>query len=103
VAEGQPFFAEYWPGARAVSDTPKFFYDAFGRARGGMLQMFGPQVWARGAEAATKGHFIGKPVGDPWVMPGAFLVEGERIRWAHHFEHAGDHPDWHTIPALAHE
>jgi hypothetical protein len=98
VADGATFFGGLWPEARAVSDLPKRLYTTFGLARGGMTEMFGPDVWISGARAAMKGHFIGAPVGDPWMMPGAFLVQGERVLWRHVSRHAGDHPEWAGVP-----
>ena len=45
-----------------------------------------------------KGHGIGKPVGDPWIMPGLFLTRADgQILWRHRFEHAGDHPDFANL------
>ncbi|MCS7080926.1 MAG: SelL-related redox protein [Chloracidobacterium sp.] len=106
VEQGQAFFARYWKEARAVSDTPLVFYKAFGVERGGWRELFGPDVWVCGLRAVGKGHFIGLPVGDPFVMPGAFLVSSSGdILWRHEFKHAGDHPDWRRIvpaAALAH-
>jgi hypothetical protein len=97
VEDGAAFFRKLWPEARAVSDLARSFYDVFGIQRGGLKEMFGPEVWVCGARAAQKGHFIGAPVGDPWVMPGLFLAQGERILWQHEFRHAGDHPDFLKI------
>ncbi|OYT71927.1 MAG: hypothetical protein CFK52_06735 [Chloracidobacterium sp. CP2_5A] len=102
VEQGRAFFADHWKEARAISDTPLTFYRAFGIERGGLREMFGPEVWARGLRAARKGHFIGLPVGDPFVMPGAFLVSASGdILWRHNFKHAGDHPDWRTAVSAA--
>ncbi|MEM7333479.1 MAG: peroxiredoxin-like family protein [Chloroflexota bacterium] len=101
AAQGEPFFDGLWPEARAVSDTPKLFYNALGIERGGLKEMFGPQVFACGVRAARKGHAIGMPVGDPWEMPGMFLVEQDgSIRWQHDFSHAGDHPNFKEIPHI---
>lgn len=100
VADGQAFFARFWPEARAIADTPRTFYHAFGIQRGGMWEMLGPEVWACGLRAASKGNTGGFPVGDPWVMPGLFLVAGDTILWQHTFRHAGDHPDFASIPTL---
>lgn len=101
VADGEAFFRKLWPQATAVADLPRTFYNAFGIQRGGLKEMFGPGVIACGFRAARKGHSIGAPVGDPWIMPGLFLVQGETILWQHDFRHAGDHPDFSQIPALA--
>ena len=102
-AEGSRVFDRLWPEARAVSDESGWFYRAFGLERGGLAQILGPGVWIAGTRAAFKGHLPGKPVGDPRMMPGAFLVEGERVLWRHRYRHAGDHPDFARVgdPALS--
>jgi hypothetical protein len=100
VAEGKEFFRRYWPEARAVADASKRFHVAFGVGQGGKRQMFGPGVWFAGARAALKGHIAGRATGDPWTMPGLFLVKGDAILWRHAFRHAGDHPDFARIPNL---
>lgn len=99
VEDGAAFFERLWPEARAVSDLPLTFYKPLGIERGGVREMFGPEVWACGVRAASKGHLIGAPIGDPWLMPGLFLVDsGGRIMWRHTYRHAGDHPVWATLP-----
>ena len=50
--------------------------------------------------AASKGHVLGKIVGDPLQMPGFFWVRGRDILWQHDFKHAGDHPDLAALPGL---
>lgn len=102
IDDGNAFFAKLWPDARAISDTPLAFYKAFGIERGGLKQMFGADVWACGVRATLKGQRIGRPVGDPWIMPGAFLVDrAGAVVWQHDFAHAGDHPDWDLVPRAA--
>lgn len=106
--QGDAFFGSYWPGVTAVSDPTRRLYEALGLQRGGLPQMFGPRAWTCGIRAVSKGHFVGKPVGDPWQMPGVFLLDGTvagdvPILWQHTFRHAGDHPnfaDLATHPAL---
>jgi hypothetical protein len=100
VEEGQTFFGQHWPQARAVADAPKTFYTAMGLRRATFGQMFGIQVWTCRLRAMSKGNFIGKAVGDPWIMPGVFLVQGSDVLWCHRFRHQGDHPDWATIPDM---
>jgi len=34
------------------------------------------------------------------LMLGLFAIENERVIWHHDFRHAGDHPDFVTIPTL---
>jgi len=98
LADGRTFFDQMWPEARAVSDSSKKFYSAFGLKQGGLQEMLGPRVFARGLRSTIKGNFIGRPIGDPWLMPGVFLIHEERIVWQHRYRHAGDHPDFSRIP-----
>ena len=99
--EGRAFLRRYWPGARAVSDPELFFYEAFGLQRGSLLQLFGPAVFRAGRRARGKGHENGSRSGDIFRMPGAFLVERERVVWQHQYRHAGDHPDFRSLTAPA--
>ena len=59
---------------------------------------YGPGVWLAGARATLKGHVAGKAAGDPWTMPGLFVVQGDRVLWRHAYRHAGDHPNFARIP-----
>jgi hypothetical protein len=95
--EGVAFFDRFWPEARAVSDAERFFYGAFGIGRGRLGQLLGPRAIAAGVRAAFKGNWIGRPVGDPRVMPGLLLAENDHIVWRHDFAHAGDHPDFKAL------
>jgi hypothetical protein len=74
-----------------VCDPEAKLYEEFGLERGSVRQMFGAQVWKRGFQAASKGHSVGRPVGDPWRMPGEFVINTKgRIVWEHRPRHAGD-------------
>jgi hypothetical protein len=97
VDEGEAFFQRFWPEARAVSDPEKQFYAAFGLERAGFKEMFNPELVACGLRAAKNGSYGGKPVGDPRMMPGAFLVVGSQILWEHNYRHIADHPEFHHI------
>jgi hypothetical protein len=105
VEEAGPFFEKYAPSAAVVCDPGKVFYDGMQLGSGTFAQMFGPRVWGCGMRATMKGNTIGnpmvKPIGDPWTMPGVFVVDrAGQILWKHHFEHSGDHPEWEKIPSL---
>lgn len=97
--EGERFFTERWPEARAVSDPEKLLYADFGLRRGSFAQLFGPRVLAAGLRALR--HGIGKPTGDPLMMSGWFLVERDgTLVWSHRHEHAGAERRWSEL-ALA--
>lgn len=99
--DGAGFFGRYWPEARAIADPNRLLYTAFGIGRVNVGQVFDAGLWACGLRATRKGHSAGVPVGDIFVMPGLFLVQGETVLWRHEFRHAGDHPDFATIGAVA--
>lgn len=102
TAQGDQFFAPLWPEARAIADPERRFYDAFGVKQGSVGQMLGPATIACGIRATVKGNFSRKPIGDPWTMPGLFLLRGTEVVWRHVFANAGDHPDWALLGQHAH-
>jgi hypothetical protein len=92
VAEGDTFFEAYDPPAIAVSDPKAKLYAEFGLGKANLRQLFAPEVWACGIRATLKGHGIGRPVGDPLMMPGYFVVQGDQILMEYRPRHVGDHP-----------
>lgn len=99
--QGRRFFDEHWPEARAIADPERALYSAFGLRRGGWGELLGPSVWKAGWRALRKGHGIGRPVGDPRVLPGLFLIRDTVVVWRHDFAHAGEHPDWNAVREAA--
>ena len=97
ASEGDALLEKRWPGALSISDPDRTLYTAFGLGRGSLGQLMGPGTWGAGIRALFKGHFVGKPVGDPLVLPGMFLVEGNEILWSHDFAHSGDNPSAEII------
>ena len=93
VEAGVEFFAERWPDARAIADPERVLYAEFGRERGRLADFLAPRVWWRAFRALLRGFFVGKPVGDPTVMPGLFAVRGREILREHRFRDVADHPD----------
>jgi hypothetical protein len=101
TTEGRAFLRRYWPTLRAVADPDGVFYEAFGVGRGSLMEMFGPRVWSAKSRAEALGHRNGPRTGDVFRMPGAFLVQGAQILWAHEVRHAGDRPDYDRIRDVA--
>ncbi|MEO0652293.1 MAG: AhpC/TSA family protein [Planctomycetota bacterium] len=90
-AEGERFFAERWPEARAVSDPEKVLYAGFDLGRGSFGQLFGPRSFAAAFRALRFG--VGRPAGDPLMLSGWFLVEADGgVVWSHRHDFAGDEP-----------
>lgn len=90
MEQGQFVFDQLWPEARAVSDVKRELYKEFGIRRGGFLALAGPAVWKSGRRAKDKGYSQGDVVGDPFLMPGAFLVREGTVIWRSDPDHAGD-------------
>ena len=81
------------PSVTCIVDSEKSAYVQYGLRQGTILQLFGPRVLAAGARAASGGHSQGQRTGDPMMMPGTFIVDGQGIiRYIHYSQHAGDHP-----------
>jgi hypothetical protein len=97
VEQGQQYLAPRWPEASFIADTPRYFYRAFNVPRGSFREVFSPEVWACTVRATLKGNLGWKRMGDPWQLPGAVLVEGDRILWRYMARHAGDRPRWRDI------
>ncbi|MEM7199253.1 MAG: AhpC/TSA family protein [Planctomycetota bacterium] len=93
VEAGAEFFGQRAPSVRAAADPDHVYYTAFGLRRGSWRQLAGLAVWLRGALAFARGHGVGRPSGNPLLMPGAFLIRGRQVVWSHRSRHAGDHPD----------
>lgn len=101
VSEGRALLGRVWPAAQAIADPEADLYRAFGIERGGLLKMFGPEVFRARSRAREKGHRNGERGVDIWRMPGVMLAHGEEIVWAHAFQHAGDQPDYAMIGEIA--
>ena len=78
--QAKEFFAKY-----GVEDLPHFnspnkkLYKVFGLEKGGVNALFGLKNFIRGFGAIS--HGVGKPIGDPFQMPGTFLIyKGEILK-----------------------
>jgi len=74
-----------------ISDPDRVLYQAFGLGRGTGRQLMNPRTFARGFGATLRGHWVGAPIGDPWQMPGVFLINpnGE-VSWEYRSVDASD-------------
>lgn len=82
-------------GIALIQDEGGRLYRAFGLKRGTRSQVLGPAVWMRGIQAAVlEGHGAAAPNGDPWQMPGIFLLYRRRILAVFYHRHASDRPDY---------
>jgi hypothetical protein len=98
--EGRAFLRRSWPEVRAIADPELAFYEDFGVEQGSFLQVLGPRALLSTRRARAKGHDFGERSGDPWRLPGVFVVRGDAILWTHRFAHQADHPDFGAVPTL---
>ena len=98
VQDGEDFFREFWPAAKAIADPTGDLFELFGLFRVKLWQIVGPAAIWGSIQSMLKGYRIG-PIGtDPMRSPGLFVLRGDSILWSHEFSHVGDHPDFKTIP-----
>lgn len=90
-------------GVARIADPRCELYRAFGLGKGGLLDLFGPRVWWRGALSLFKGCGVGHLAGDGLQMPGAFLFHRGEIISAQPAHSASDLPDlpqlFKTLPS----
>lgn len=98
LADHATWFPVDDPNVVAIEDPEAELYRAFAVRRGGMREMFGLRAWRRGLAAFSRGHVIGRKIGDGWTLPTIVVIEARHVIWRHDGEHAGDHPDVATIP-----
>jgi len=81
-----------------IYDADRSLYRAFGLRRAKVSQVFGFNIWPR-AFAALRKYGAGIPAGDPFQMPGVFLLH--RCEILHSFRHSkiSDRPDYSSITA----
>lgn len=101
VAQGKRYFSERWPEVRAIADPRRRLYGAFGIRRGSVNKVLGFGAIRASAQAALGGHSPRVPIGDPWLMPGMFVIHDTAVVWQHCFKHIGDHPDYEALADLA--
>ena len=101
VAQGRVYFSERWPEARAIADPRRRLFDAFGIQRGSVNKVLGFGAIRASTQAVLNGHAPRVPVGDPWLMPGMFLIHTDTIVWQHCFKYINDHPDFEALEDLA--
>ena len=96
--QSRPLFERFGLGDVArVADPGRSVYRAFGLERGGLLQLLGPRVVARGIGGLLRGYGVGRMVGDGRQLPGVFLLRGGRVLRAYRHATAADLPDYEEL------
>lgn len=97
--DAEALFSRY-----GLADVPRFsdpdrrFYQVFGLRTGGYRNLWKPRVLVRGFQAAAE-HGVGRPRGNPFQMPGVFLVDQGRVLAGTQLVTAADRPDYVSVVA----
>lgn len=95
---GERFFTNYRLGdVHRVADPERTLFHAMHIRRGNLWQILGPKVMVRSVLAALKGHLPGKSEGDPFQMPGTFLVKDRVVVMAYRHTSQADRPAYGSI------
>lgn len=94
--EAERFFSSYGLGdLTRVSDAGRRMYEMFGLDRGSLGQLFGLRVWFRGLIAGLfAGHGLGTVRGNPFQMPGVFVLDRGKLVSGFQHRVASDRPDY---------
>lgn len=94
--EAEMFFARWrLHDVPRVGDPQQVVYDRFGLQRGTLWQVLGLDVWWPGFKAVfLGGHVPGKPVGDVFQLPGAFLLHRGRVVQSFKSQTSAQKPDY---------
>lgn len=93
--EAEGWFAKYGlSGAAQVSDPGLEHYAAFGLGQTGMLSLFDPHVWARGASCARTHGFGPQSATMMQQLPGVFVVQGGGVLASYRHGSPADRPDY---------
>lgn len=76
-----------------LADTKREAYKAYALPKGNFMQVMGPQLLGRAAQALLSGASFGKRIGDPMQLQGTFVIEkGGFVRFAHRGKDSSDNP-----------
>ena len=78
----------------SVADPDRALYRGLGLRRGRLFQLMGPRVLWTWLKSTLSGHLPGRIKGDPFQLPGAFLLHEGQVLKAHAYRDAADRPDY---------
>ncbi len=69
-------------------------YHQYGLGKGTLGQIFGIRSFVKGLKATFQGHIGTSVQGDPYQMPGVFIVDTSgTLKYVHYYDDIGDTPD----------
>lgn len=84
----------------SIANPDRSLYRGMGLRRASLLRLMGPRVlWAL-LKARLAGHRQGPVKGDPFQLPGAFLLHQGKVVRGYAYRHAADRPDYVSLATL---
>ncbi|MCC7019852.1 MAG: AhpC/TSA family protein [Ardenticatenales bacterium] len=105
VAIGEPehavrFGRKAAPGVDVLVSPDTSAHRAFGMRRALPWEFVHPRAVARGVRLAAQGILPRVPTGDPFLLPGTFVIDrAGRVRYARYAADVSDNPDWGALRA----
>lgn len=105
VAIGEPehalrFGRKAAPNVDLVVSPDTSAHRAFGMRRALPWEFAHPRAVVRGVQLAARGILPGMPTGDPFLLPGTFVVDrAGRVVYARYAADVSDNPDWDALRA----
>lgn len=81
----------------AVSNPDRSLYQGMGLQRASVLRLLSPKIFWAYLKAIFSGHKPGKIKGDPFQLPGAFLLHHGKVVRSHPYRNAADRPDYVSL------
>lgn len=103
VAIGEPVHAATFgrkvaPGVTLFVSPDTSAHRAFGLRRGRPWEVVNVRTVIRGTQLAARGILPRPPTGDPFLLPGTFVVDRTgRITYARYAADVSDNPDWTAL------
>jgi hypothetical protein len=85
-----------------ISDVHQRLYRRFGLGKTTIKSLMGiPNWWRAFVAGILKGHLVGKPAGDPFQMPGVFVMERKKILNTFTYRYVSDLPNFARLAQVA--
>jgi peroxiredoxin len=100
--QADSFCRQRAPGLLCVAEPTADLHRRYGLRQGTVLELAGPASLLAGARATLAGHAqgLGRPIGDPTMLPGTFVIDQRgHVAYAHYAAHAGDQTPTEAIVA----
>ena len=104
AAETESFKARFDVPFPMIPDPDKELFRIFGLPRASTQSLLSIGMLKRGFSAMSKGHHIGKPVGDVRQLPGVFVFDTNGVvRFQHYARTPDDHPSVDDLLKALHD